>query len=103
MVVKCLQHRSIAALSIEFEFGCHELFIDNELPSTVQNQFIGFSVHCPVARQASRDFVALFILNPASEALVPARCALAKPYMLTRVLRLKALTPDNIQVLPRLW
>eukprot|EP00435_Cladocopium_sp_Y103_P049218 s1191_g14.t1 len=49
--------------------------------------------------EASRDFVALFILNPASEALVPARCALAKPYMLTRVLRLKALTPDNIQVI----
>lgn len=49
--------------------------------------------------EASRDFVALFILNPASEALVPARCALAKPYMLTRVLRLKALTPDNIQAI----
>jgi hypothetical protein len=56
-----------------------------------------------MARQASRDFVALFILNPASEALVPARCALAKPYMLTRVLRLKALTPDNIQALLHVW
>lgn len=83
-------------MPVQFELGCHGL------PSPAV-QFIGFSLHCPMARQASRDFVALFILNPASEALVPARCALAKPYMLTRVLRLKALTPDNIQALLHVW
>eukprot|EP00928_Gymnodinium_smaydae_P038277 TRINITY_DN2642_c0_g2_i1.p1 TRINITY_DN2642_c0_g2~~TRINITY_DN2642_c0_g2_i1.p1 ORF type:complete len:671 (+),score=87.26 TRINITY_DN2642_c0_g2_i1:63-2075(+) len=37
--------------------------------------------------EASRDFVALFIVDPASKPLVPARCHLAESYMLSRTLR----------------
>ena len=47
--------------------------------------------------EASRDFVALFILNPAAAPLVPARCALASSYMLSRTLQPKNLTPENLQ------
>ena len=47
--------------------------------------------------QASRDFVALFILNPAAAPLVPARCALASSYMISRTLQPKNLTPENLQ------
>ncbi|CAK9111759.1 unnamed protein product [Durusdinium trenchii] len=49
--------------------------------------------------EASRDFVALFILNPASTPLVPSRCALAKQQMLTRTLRPSGLPPENIQAI----
>lgn len=49
--------------------------------------------------EASRDFVALFILNPAAAPLVPARCALASSYMLSRTLQPKNLTPENLQVI----
>merc|ERR1712008_118186 len=35
---------------------------------------------------ASRKFVALFVLDPAADRLVPARCHLARPYLFKRVL-----------------
>eukprot|EP00928_Gymnodinium_smaydae_P038276 TRINITY_DN2642_c0_g1_i1.p1 TRINITY_DN2642_c0_g1~~TRINITY_DN2642_c0_g1_i1.p1 ORF type:complete len:660 (+),score=90.63 TRINITY_DN2642_c0_g1_i1:72-2051(+) len=39
-----------------------------------------------VEHEASRDFVALFIVDPASKPLVPSRCHLAESYILSRTL-----------------
>ncbi|CAE7657303.1 PIP5K1, partial [Symbiodinium pilosum] len=47
--------------------------------------------------EASRDFVALFILNPAGKSLVPARCALAKGYMLQKTFQCKSIRSAEVQ------
>mmetsp|Transcript_8854 Transcript_8854/g.21143 ORF Transcript_8854/g.21143 Transcript_8854/m.21143 type:complete len:636 (+) Transcript_8854:45-1952(+) len=46
--------------------------------------------------EASRDFVALFILNPRAKQL-PARCKLSGPHLLSKTLQFKGLGPKDVQ------
>jgi len=51
-------------------------------------------------REASRDFVALFVIDPAAKPLLPARVHLAVPYLLSRTLRALRSTVGAMKAVP---